>query len=144
MSQRFLADLWAILIYIGRPTLLGGLALILLAAIGLFWTRKHREPNPRDPYKRGMAIIVGLIALAPLVATITLAVMQQIGTAIDRPHWLVRTAKAIPGTEIVAVILLFWLTARIKAPRRTWYALYGIACLLAAFGGSVLLIYVLR
>ncbi|WP_298721949.1 hypothetical protein [uncultured Ferrovibrio sp.] len=144
VADRILADLWAILIYVGRPTLLGGLALIMLAAIGLIWTRKHRVRDPRDPLKRGVAIIVGLIALAPLVATMTLAAMQQAGLPLDRTYWLARTAKAVPGTEIVAVILLFWLTARLNWQRRSWYAVYGIAGILVSFGGSVLLIYVLR
>lgn len=144
MSQRFLAELWSILLYIGSPTLIGGTALVLLAVAGLILTRKHRAPDPRDPWKRTMAVLVGLIALSPLIATGALAAMEQSGLAIQKSALLIRSAKAIPGTQIVAVILLAWLSARMPPKRRTWYAVYGIACIFMAFGGSVLLIYVLR
>ena len=144
MSQRFLAELWSILLYIGSPTLIGGLALMLLAIAGLLLTRKHRVADPRDPWKRILAVLVGLIALTPLIATGALAAMEQSGMAIHRSAFLIRGAKAVPGTQIIAVILLAWLSARMPPQRRTWYALYGIACIFIAFGGSVLLIYVLR
>lgn len=144
MSQRFWAELWSILLYVGSPTLIGGLALVLLAIVGLILTRKHRAPDPRDPWKRTMAVLVGLIALTPLIATGALAAMEQSGLAIQKSALLIRSAKAVPGTQIVAVILLAWLSSRLPPRRRTWYALYGIACVLMAFGGSVLLLYVLR
>ena len=144
MSQRFLAELWSILVYIGSPTLIGGLALVLLAIVGLILTRKHRVSDPRDPWKRVMAVLVGLIALTPLIATGALAAMEQSGLAIQRSALLIRGAKAVPGTQIVAVILLAWLSTHMPPKRRTWYTLYGIACIFMAFGGSVLLIYVLR
>lgn len=144
MSQRFLAELWSILLYIGSPTLIGGLALVLLAAAGLLMTRKYRMHDPRDPWKRIMAVLVGMIALTPLIATGALAAMEQSGMAIQRSALLIRGAKAVPGTQIVAVILLAWLSTHVPPKRRAWYTLYGIACILVAFGGSVLLIYVLR
>lgn len=144
MSHRFLAELWSILLHIGSPTLIGGLALVLLAVAGLLLTRKHRVRNSRDPWKRIMAVLVGVIALTPLIATGALAGMEQGGIAIQRSALLIRGAQAVPGTQIVAVILLAWLSTHLPPKRRAWYTLYGIACILVAFGGSVLLIYVLR
>lgn len=144
MSQRFLAELWSILLYIGSPTLIGGMILVLLAVAGLLLTRRHRAWDPRTPWKRVMAVLVGLIALTPLIATGALAGMEQAGITIQRSALLVQGAKAVPATQIVAVILLAWLSARLPVQRRTWYALYGIACILMAFGGSVLLLYVMR
>ncbi len=144
MSQRFLAELWSILLYVGSPTLIGGLALVLLAIAGLILTRRHRRPDPRDPWKRILAVLVGLIALTPLMATAALAAMEQSGLAVHRSALLVRGAQVVPGAQIVAVLLLAWLSARMPPLRRGWYTLYGIACIFMAFGGSVLLIYVLR
>lgn len=144
MSQRFLAELWSILLYIGSPALIGGLTLVLLAVAGLLLTRRQRIRDPRDPWKRVMAVLVGVIALTPLLATGALAAMEQSGIALQRSALLIRGAQAVPGTQIVAVILLAWLSARLPSTRRAWYTLYGIACILVAFGGSVLLIYVLR
>lgn len=144
MSQRFLSELWSILLFVGRPTLLGGLALILLALAGLWLTRKHRMPDPRDGWKRATAVLAGLLALLPIAGTAALAAMELNGLAVPREGWMLRAVKAIPGTESVAVILLFWLTARLAPKRRSFYALYGIACIFTALGGSVMLIYVLR
>lgn len=144
MSQRFLAELWSILLYIGSPTLIGGMVLVLLAIVGLLLTRRHRVRDSRTPWKRFMAVLVGLIALTPLIATGALAGMEQAGIAIHRSALLVQGAKAVPGTQIVAVILLAWLSSRVPVQRRSWYALYGIACILMAFGGSILLLYVMR
>ena len=46
-----MSELWPILVYIGRPSLIGGLALIVIAVAGLIMTRHHRVADPRDPWK---------------------------------------------------------------------------------------------
>lgn len=144
MSQRFLAELWSILLYIGSPALIGGMVLALLAMVGLLLTRRHRMRDGRTPWKRLTAALVGLIALSPLITTGALAGMEQAGIAVQRSALLVQGAKAIPGTQTIAVILLAWLSSRLPVQRRSCYALYGIAGIFVSFGGSVMLLYVLR
>lgn len=139
-----MSELWPILVYIGRPSLIGGLALIVIAAIGLAATRRHRVVDPRDPWKIWTARIAGGLAVLPLAATVTLGIAEQLGPGILEHYgpYLIRPAKAVPGSVLVTAVVLFSLTTRLVPQRRGWYAAYAIACILLGFGSSVLLIYV--
>jgi uncharacterized BrkB/YihY/UPF0761 family membrane protein len=139
-----MTDLWPILIYIGRPSLIGGLALILIAAIGLALTRRHRIADPRDPWKIRVARVTGLLALLPLLVTVAVGLASQLTPHLleQYGHHLIRPAKAVPGSVLVAAIILISLAARLPPPRRHWYAVYIVACILLGFGGATLLIYV--
>lgn len=144
LAETGMSELWPILVYIGRPSLIGGLTLIVIASIGLYASRRHRVADPRDAWKIWTARIAGLLALLPLLGTIALAVGEQLSPGLLEQYgpYLVRPAKAVPGSVLVAAVVLFSLTTRLLPQRRGWYAAYAVACILLGFGSSVLLIYV--
>ncbi|HEX6958158.1 MAG TPA: hypothetical protein VF194_09250 [Ferrovibrio sp.] len=145
MLSRLSIDLWSLLILIGQPALLIGLLLSLLAVFGLMLTRKHRLPESgRANLKRGVILLNGFLALLPLVSVMLLAFFEPRGVSILHRPWLLHLAQLLPSGEVIAAVLLAWLTAGLAPVRRNFYALYAISCVLIAFGGSVMLAYVLR